>query len=104
MQNRRTIIFILVSITASINCLSQDYYIETKDKKKSFEYYFNVMDSLIKTEDTPTCINCVRFMQRETKIPSSGKTTYFGRLDFTRGDLERWRKWYNSKYKITRSD
>lgn len=79
-------------MAATIKCLSQDYYIETKDKKKAFDYYFKVMDSLIKTDNTPACINCVRFMQRETKISSSGKTTYFGRLDFTRKDLEKWRR------------
>lgn len=78
------------------------YYINTSKKNIERAYYFRIMDSLVAASPNDSlygCINCVRFMKDETEAPSSGKITYFGQFDFTKGDLRKWHAWFDKKYK-----
>ncbi|MEO8772128.1 MAG: hypothetical protein ABI402_18660 [Ferruginibacter sp.] len=98
-------LLIILAIIGSNFTYGQTYYINTNDKKAEFKYYFRIMDSLVaadQNEQLHTCINCVKHMESMTKILSSGKTTYFGRLSFTEGDLKKWHAWYTHKFKQKR--
>lgn len=95
-------LYIFICFFSTVNVVkSQEYYIETKNKREKFSYYFNVMDSMISQNPSDSfynCINCVRFMQSETKIQASGNITYFGKMEFTKEDLEKWLIWFEKKY------
>lgn len=94
-------IAVLYLVIITCNAQGQEYYIKAKDKKTAFIYYLKSMDTIVNKNPSDTsffCINCVRFMQDETRIQSSGKTGYFGREGFTKEDLQKWHEWYEKKY------
>lgn len=101
--NCECMIVVILMILSPIIGYSQDrYYIETSGKNQERVYYFKIMDSLVSASPHDSlyeCLNCIRFMKKETKIPSSGRYTYFGQLEFTKQDLKRWHEWYDKTKK-----
>jgi hypothetical protein len=89
------IIFLLV---ASSNSFGQR--VKTK---QSFAIYFRILDSLALVTNTDTVyavksVESVHFMEKHTKIYSSTTGNFYGRLGFTKHNLEQWHEWYRKKY------
>lgn len=69
---------------------------------KQFEYHFKVLDSIANTTSSDVLLNCpesVKFMEKNTGIEAITDGNYFGRFSCKKSDLQKWREWYDKKYK-----
>src|SRR4051812_618733 len=75
----------------------------TEISDTSFEYHFNILDSVVKANPNDTiyacCIPSIKFMEIKTGIEAHSDGTYFGKLYFSKEDLQKWREWWDKMYK-----
>ena len=71
----------------------------------SFEYHFNILDSVVQQHPLDTLYTCctpsIDFMEEKTEIEPSSPDNFFGRRYFTKKDWEKWHNWYRNKYNTT---
>lgn len=64
----------------------------------SFKYHFQILDSVVQRSPIDTFYHCctqsIEFMEEKTEIEPSSPDGFFGRLYFTKIDLEKWHEWY----------
>ena len=74
----------------------------TKTLLDSFEYHFNILDSVVQQRPSDTlymcCYSSIDFMEEKTEIEPSSPGDFFGRSYFTKKDWEKWHDWYVKKY------
>lgn len=94
-KNSAITLFVLVCINSvqAQDCLSDD-------KWEKFECCINTMDSIVKhsnrIDTLYTCLSCINFLVKETKIVPSGKLTWLGFTEFNKSDFEKWKHWYDN--------
>ena len=91
-------IAVAILLLVSLNSFGQRV-----NTKKLFVTHFNILDSLASLSNVDTVysvnsVESVHFMEKHTKIYSSTSGNFYGRLGFTKQNLEQWHEWYKKKY------
>ncbi len=70
---------------------------------KEFKRHFKSLDSAASAHPNDTIYigppAAISFMEENTGIEGSGDGTYFGKFEFSKSDLEKWRASYNKNKK-----
>jgi hypothetical protein len=101
---------LLISLLISCNINQRSKNDEEKQPiintpNPEFIYRFRILDSVSRANPNDTIYYCswplIKFMEINTGIDANSDGTQLGKLYFCKGDLQKWQKWFDEKYKTT---
>jgi hypothetical protein len=107
MGNKKFFLLFVILIGIYHSGYTQDrikQIISKNDMKKYFLWHFRKLDSIAAKNEkdsvyyTISDAKSITFMEDNTKIGASTNGTYYGRLGFTKKNLQQWHEWFNRKY------